>query len=65
MSDNTKQIPTPEGVARLMVALLEPDEGMSVYDPVCGSGALLLEAARYVGRAEKDPGWCARQVSFD
>jgi len=55
MIDNTKRLRTPDGVARLMVALLEPDEGMSVYDPVCGSAELLLEAAQYVKRAGKDP----------
>ncbi len=38
-----------------MVALLEPDEGMSVYDPVCGPGELLLEAVRYLQRSGRDP----------
>jgi type I restriction-modification system DNA methylase subunit len=37
-------------VARLMVDLAGVSEGMSVYDPVCGSGGLLIEAARCVER---------------
>jgi type I restriction enzyme M protein len=29
---------TPREVVQLMVRLLKPQEGMSVYDPCCGSG---------------------------
>lgn len=47
--------PTPKGVAQLLVALSQPDEGMTVYDPVCGSAGLLLETARHLERAGKDP----------
>lgn len=38
---------TPRSVARLTVDLLEPYEGR-LYDPACGSGGLLAEAARFV-----------------
>jgi len=34
---------TPPEVARLMARLLEPEPGMSVYDPACGSGGLLIK----------------------
>lgn len=39
---------TPPTVAALMAKCLAPEPGMSVYDPTCGSGGLLLEAARYL-----------------
>ncbi len=34
---------TPREVAVLMARLLEPDPGMTVYDPCCGSGGLLIK----------------------
>ena len=34
---------TPPEVARLMARLLQPEPGMSVYDPACGSGGLLIK----------------------
>lgn len=46
---------TPKEVVRLMVKCLEIDEGMSVYDPTCGSGGMLLEAYRSVEQHGKNP----------
>ena len=43
---------TPRQVARLIVECLRPRAGMSIYDPACGSGGMLLEAVRYVDRHE-------------
>ncbi|MDM7325165.1 MAG: N-6 DNA methylase [Thermus sp.] len=34
---------TPREVAILMARLLEPEPGMTVYDPACGSGGLLIK----------------------
>jgi type I restriction enzyme M protein len=34
---------TPREVAILMAHLLEPEPGMTVYDPACGSGGLLIK----------------------
>lgn len=34
---------TPREVAILMARLLEPEPGMEVYDPCCGSGGLLIK----------------------
>jgi type I restriction enzyme M protein len=34
---------TPREVAVLMAHLLEPEPGMTVYDPTCGSGGLLIK----------------------
>lgn len=39
---------TPKGVVGLMVNLIKPEAGNTVYDPTCGSGGMLIESARYV-----------------
>jgi type I restriction enzyme M protein len=46
---------TPKMVVRLMVECLRPQEGMSVYDPTCGSGGMLLEAVHYMERSGENP----------
>lgn len=35
---------TPREVAILMARILEPEPGMTVYDPCCGSGGLLIKS---------------------
>jgi len=45
---------TPKQVVRLMVELLRPEEGMTVYDPTAGSGGMLLEAVHYMERTGKN-----------
>lgn len=42
---------TPRSVVRLMVNILDPKEGDSIYDPACGTGGMLLEAVHHVGQA--------------
>lgn len=39
---------TPRGVVQLVVGLVQPEVKNLVYDPTCGSGGMLIEAARYV-----------------
>ena len=39
---------TPKEVVALLVKLLKPQEGMRVYDPTCGSGGMLIQAAKIV-----------------
>lgn len=39
---------TPRSVVRTMVELVEPREGMSVYDPCSGSGGMLILSKDYV-----------------
>ena len=39
---------TPRPVVRLMVNILDPKEGESIYDPACGTGGMLLEAILHV-----------------
>ena len=51
---------TPRQIVRLMVEILEPRPGMSIYDPTCGSGGMLLEAVQYL----KDRGEDARTLSL-
>lgn len=35
---------TPRSVVRLLVRILDPHPGETVYDPACGSGGMLIEA---------------------
>ena len=39
---------TPAEVVRLLVTMLEPKEGMTVYDPTVGSGGMLIQSMQYV-----------------
>jgi type I restriction enzyme M protein len=39
---------TPRSVVRMMVELIQPREGMSVYDPCSGSGGMLILSKDYV-----------------
>ena len=39
---------TPRPVVRLMIRILAPQPGESVYDPACGSGGMLIEAVHYM-----------------
>jgi type I restriction enzyme M protein len=39
---------TPRSVVRLLVNILDPKEGESIYDPACGTGGMLLEAVHHV-----------------
>jgi type I restriction enzyme M protein len=39
---------TPRPIVRLMINILDPKEGESIYDPACGTGGMLLEAVHHV-----------------
>jgi len=45
---------TPTQVKQLMVRVLKPQEGMTVYDPTVGSGGFLIESRRYVEEQGQD-----------
>jgi type I restriction enzyme M protein len=45
---------TPRSVVRLMVNILDPQEGESIYDPACGTGGMLLEAIHHVQEKHGD-----------
>ena len=45
---------TPRSVVRMMVELLDPKAGESIYDPACGTGGMLLGAIEHVQRSGGD-----------
>ena len=45
---------TPRSVVRLMVNILDPGEGESIYDPACGTGGMLLESIHHVREKHGD-----------
>lgn len=45
---------TPRSIVRLMVNILDPREGESIYDPACGTGGMLLEAIHHVRERHED-----------
>jgi len=45
---------TPRSVVRLMVNILDPCAGESIYDPTCGTGGMLLEAIHHVQETRGD-----------
>jgi len=46
---------TPDSVKKLMVKIVQPQEGMTVYDPTVGSGGFLIESRHYVEENGQDP----------
>ncbi|MBK1715491.1 HsdM family class I SAM-dependent methyltransferase [Rubrivivax gelatinosus] len=47
---------TPRSVVRMMVRLLKPEEGHSIYDPCVGSGGMLILAKEYIDEHGGDSG---------
>lgn len=45
---------TPRGIVRLMIEILDPQAGDTIYDPACGTGGMLLEAVNHVRRLNGD-----------
>lgn len=43
---NAGEFYTPRSVVKLMVKILNPRPGETVYDPACGTGGMLIEAIR-------------------
>jgi type I restriction enzyme M protein len=39
---------TPRSVVRLMINILDPQEGETIYDPACGTGGMLVEAVQHI-----------------
>jgi type I restriction enzyme M protein len=46
---------TPRSVVRMMVQILDPEPGESIYDPACGTGGMLLGAIEHVKQDGGDP----------
>ena len=39
---------TPRSVVQLLIRILDPKPGESVYDPACGSGGILIDAVHHM-----------------
>lgn len=46
---------SPRGVVRLLVEILDPQPGMRLNDPTCGSGGMLIECGHHVEERGGDP----------
>lgn len=46
---------TPRSVVSLLINILDPQEGESVYDPACGTGGMLIEVIEHVKAAGGSP----------
>ncbi len=42
---------TPRSVVQLLVRILDPKPGETVYDPACGSGGMLIEAVHHMNHS--------------
>ena len=42
---------TPRSVVSLLVRILDPKPGETVYDPACGSGGMLIEAVQHMNQS--------------
>ncbi len=45
---------TPRSVIRLMVGIMKPREGMTLYDPTAGTGGMFTESAHYIRQTGGD-----------
>lgn len=46
---------TPRSVVGLMINILDPHEGETIYDPACGTGGMLIEVIEHVKAAGGSP----------
>ena len=46
---------TPRSVVNLLINILDPAEGESVYDPACGTGGMLIEVIEHVKSSGGNP----------
>ncbi|WP_324192972.1 class I SAM-dependent DNA methyltransferase [Nocardia transvalensis] len=46
---------TPRSVVKLLVEILNPKEGETVYDPACGTGGMLIEVVQHILRGGGRP----------
>lgn len=46
---------TPRSVVGLLIDILDPQEGETVYDPACGTGGMLIEVIEHVKRSGGSP----------
>ncbi|MET3851423.1 class I SAM-dependent DNA methyltransferase [Paenibacillus sp. OAE614] len=46
--DSAGEFYTPRAVVKLLVNLLDPKAGETIYDPACGTGGMLIEARNHI-----------------
>jgi len=51
---------TPADVVRTLVEIVDPKPGMSMYDPTCGSGGMLIQTRDYIRECGGNP----KDISF-
>ncbi len=49
---NGGQFYTPRSVVKLLVKILDPKPGETVYDPTCGTGGMLIESIRHMNNQQ-------------
>ncbi len=50
------QFRTPRQIRMMMVHMVEPDLGDTIYDPACGTGGLLIDSVEYIlGKYSSEP----------
>ena len=45
---NAGEFYTPRSIVKLLVRILAPKAGETIYDPACGTGGMLIEAIHYI-----------------
>ncbi|MBR4486693.1 N-6 DNA methylase, partial [bacterium] len=59
---------TPQEVSKLLMKLAmyehETLDGLTVYDPACGSGSLLLQAKRFVKNNDNIEKYCGQEINL-
>ena len=45
---NAGEFYTPRSIVKLLIMLMNPQAGETVYDPACGTGGMLIEAIRHM-----------------
>ncbi len=53
---NGGQFYTPRSVVKLLVKILDPKPGETVYDPTCGTGGMLIESIRHMNNQQMSYG---------
>ena len=58
---------TPQEVSKLLMKIAmfehESEENLSIYDPACGSGSLLLQAKRFVRNNDNIKKYCGQEIN--
>ncbi|MBQ8678784.1 MAG: SAM-dependent DNA methyltransferase [Treponema sp.] len=53
---NAGEFYTPRSIVKLLVMLMDPKPGETVYDPACGTGGMLIEAIHHINNSKQTYG---------